>query len=233
MLVRTASDDRPRPKSLNDMGIASDTDPVVSLSEFIYRSGKEIYGENEPAVYVYQVLKGAVRTYKLLPDGRRQISAFHVMGDIVGLENGEKHRFTAEAVVETRVRLIRRPSLESAASADPLVFRDILGMTTRSLQHAENHLLLLGRKTAIERVAAFLLEMDERLTATGVLSLPMSRRDIADYLGLTIETVSRAISELRRVGVLEFVSPTQRKIVILDRHRLAGFDCETRNPVRA
>jgi CRP/FNR family nitrogen fixation transcriptional regulator len=97
-------------------------------------------------------------------------------------------------------------------------------MTTSNLQHAENHMLLLGRKSSMERVAAFLLEMDERLAAAGVLSLPMSRRDIADYLGVRLETVSRAVSQLHREGILGFIGNTQREIAIRDRRRLASFD---------
>jgi CRP/FNR family transcriptional regulator, nitrogen fixation regulation protein len=189
MFVRI-TDRTPRPNTLGDIGITSGSNPTVSLSEFTYKKGTEIYGEKEPADYVYQVKVGAVRSYKLLSDGRRQIGAFHLVGDIFGLENGEVHRFTAEAVVQATVRLIKRQNLEVAAETDPVVSRNLLSMTTSNLQHAENHMLLLGRKTSIERVAAFLLEMDERLTATGVTSLPMSRRDIADYLGVTLETVS-------------------------------------------
>jgi CRP/FNR family nitrogen fixation transcriptional regulator len=85
-------------------------------------------------------------------------------------------------------------------------------------------MLLLGRKTAVERVAAFLIEMDRRLTAAGVLALPMCRRDIADYLGLTLETVSRALSDLHQKGVLGFIGQTQREIVLLDRDKLAALD---------
>jgi len=95
-----------------------------------------------------------------------------------------------------------------------------------NLRHAENHLLLLGRKNSIERVAAFLLEMDERITAARFVSLPMSRRDIADYLGVTLETVSRAISQLHRSGVLDFPSNNQKELVILDRQQLASFDLQ-------
>jgi CRP/FNR family nitrogen fixation transcriptional regulator len=160
----------------------------------------------------------------LLPDGRRQISAFHLVGDIFGLENGGVHRFTAEAVVETTVCLIRRQSLEMLAETDMVVSRNLLGMTATQLQHAEDHMLLLGRKSALERVAAFVLEMDKRLTAAGVMSLPMTRRDIADYLGLTLETVSRALSQLLEAGTLGFIGKTQREIVLLNRQRLASFD---------
>jgi CRP/FNR family nitrogen fixation transcriptional regulator len=205
----------------------SESNARVSLSEFSYRKGTEIYGEKEPAEYVYQVKSGAVRSYKLLTDGRRQIGAFHLAGDIFGLENGSEHRFTTEAIVNTTVRLVKRQSLETVADSDAMVAKNLLSMTTNNLQHAEDHMLLLGRKTSLERVAAFLLEMDKRLTAAGVLALPMSRRDIADYLGLTLETVSRALSRLHELGVLGFVGNTQRQIVLLDRQQLATLDLQS------
>lgn len=211
-----------RPKVLGELGDLSRAQAI--LSEFKYNKGSEIYGEAERAEYVYQVVDGAVRSYKLLSDGRRQIGAFHLVGDIFGLENGAVHRFTAEAIVDTTVRLIRRSSLEHVAENDVLVALDLLSMTTTNLQHAEDHMLLLGRKTSIERVAAFLLEMDRRVTASGVMALPMCRRDIADYLGLTLETVSRALSFLHGKGILGFLGQTQRQIVLLDRARLAELD---------
>jgi CRP/FNR family nitrogen fixation transcriptional regulator len=204
--------------------MTSGSNPIVGLNEFTYKKEAEIYGEKEPAEYVYQVKTGAVRSYKLLADGRRQIGAFHLVGDIFGLENGSMHRFTAEAVVMTTVRLIKRQSLEAVAESDTVVTLNLLSMTTSNLEHAENHMLLLGRKTSLERVAAFLVEMDARLTATGIMALPMSRRDIADYLGLTLETVSRALSRLQRAGVLDFIGCTQREIVLRDRLRLTSFD---------
>ena len=85
-------------------------------------------------------------------------------------------------------------------------------------------MLLLGRKNALERVAAFLLEMDERIIPTGIMALPMNRRDIADYLGITVETVSRALTLLQQAGVLKFNGPNHREIVLRDRMRLASFD---------
>src|SRR6201996_6603017 len=224
MLVRTTANRVPRPNSLGEFGITSGLNPIVSLNEFTYKKGTEIYGENGPAEYVYQIRTGAVRSYKLLSDGRRQIGAFHLVGDIFGLENGQCHRFTAEAIVDTTVHLMKRVSLEQVAEADTLVARDLLNMTTNNLQHAEDHMLLLGRKTSLERVAAFLLEMDHRLTAAGVMALPMSRRDIADYLGLTLETVSRALSTLHAQGILGFLGQTQRQIVLLGRPKLAELD---------
>jgi len=196
----------------------------VAVSEFSYSKGTEIFGENEPADYVYQVAVGAVRSYKLLTDGRRQIGAFHLVGDVFGLENTAVHRFTAEAIVNTKVHLIRRESLEVIAQDDVVVVRDLLSMTASNLRHAEDHMLLLGRKTALERVAAFLLEMDRRLTKAGFFALPMSRRDIADYLGLTLETVCRALHHLYDRGILEFLGSNQRQIVVLDHERLAELD---------
>src|SRR6266404_6712974 len=198
----------------------------LAATEFNYRKGVEIYGEKEPADYVYQVKTGAARSYKLLSDGRRQIGAFHLVGDIFGLENSSEHRFTAEAIVDTTVRLIKRRSLELVADSDAMVARNLLSMTTNNLQHAEDHMLLLGRKTSLERVAAFLIEMDRRLTAAGVLALPMCRRDIADYLGLTLETVSRALSRLHELGILGFIGNNQRQIVLLDRQQLASLDLQ-------
>ncbi|GLR89623.1 helix-turn-helix domain-containing protein [Bradyrhizobium iriomotense] len=226
MFTRITTRQTPRSDSLRDFGLSSGSTPIIGLGEFTYRKGREIYGEKEAAEYVYQVKRGAVRSYKLLSDGRRQIGAFHLDGDIFGLENGETHRFTAEAVVKTTVRVMRRASLEVAADSDVVVWRNLLGLTTDNLQHAENHMLLLGRKTSLERVAAFLLEMDGRLSAAGVISLPMSRRDIADYLGLTLETVSRAVSQLHKAGILDFMGNTQREIVILDRQSLALLDLQ-------
>ena len=222
MFVNVNANPTNRPKFLGEHGSLARAQFL--LSEYKYNRGAEIFGEAEPAEYVYQVVEGAVRSYKLLSDGRRQIGAFHLVGDIFGLENGSAHRFTAEAIVDTTVRLAKRVSLEHVAEEDATVARDLLDMTTSNLQHAENHMLLLGRKTSLERVAAFLLEMDTRLNAAGVMALPMSRRDIADYLGLTLETVSRALSCLHEKGILGFVGQTQRQIVLLDRPELAKLD---------
>ena len=193
----------------------------VRASEFKYSRNTEIFGEAEPADYIYQVIQGAVRSHKLLSDGRRQIGAFHLPGDIFGLENGDVHRFTAEAIVNTTVRLVERKSLEREAKSDPAMIRSLLSMTTDNLQHVENHLLLLGRQTALERVAAFLLEMNGRLTEPDVMALPMTRRDISDYLGLTIETVSRSLTALKRKGFLKLTGTFGRNIMVLDPAGLA------------
>jgi len=222
MFVNVTGGSANKPRFLGELGSLPQNE--IILSEFKYRRGSEIFGEAEPADYVYQVVDGAVRSYKLLSDGRRQIGAFHLAGDIFGLENGEAHRFTAEAIVDTTVRLAKRVSLAIVAEHDAAIARDLLSMTASNLRHAEDHMLLLGRKTALERVAAFLLEMDRRLTAAGVMALPMCRRDIADYLGLTLETVSRALSVLHDKSILGFIGQSQRQIVLLDRPKLAELD---------
>jgi CRP/FNR family nitrogen fixation transcriptional regulator len=191
-------------------------------SEFSYGRDEEIFGEDEPAEYVYQVVSGAVRTYKLLSDGRRQIGAFHLPGDIFGLESGSTHRLAAEAIADTTVRLVKRASLEKAADVDVQVARKLWMMTAGELKHAEDHMLLLGRKSAMERVATFLLEMDRRLAVAGMMALPMCRRDIGDYLGLTLETISRALSELHAKGVLGFSGA--RQIVLRNRQHLRSMD---------
>nr|WP_271526953.1 helix-turn-helix domain-containing protein [Bradyrhizobium sp. CCBAU 25338] len=190
-------------------------------SEYKYRKGTEIFGEGEEAEYVYQITAGAVRTHKQLADGRRQINAFHLPGDMFGFENGSSHRFTAEAIIETNVRIMRRGSIIEATEIRIGGTKRLLSMVTQNLQHAEDHLLLLGRKTAPERVATFLVEMDARLGHPQLMTLPMSRRDIADYLGLTLETVSRALSRLRDQKLLRFEGTTQRRIQLLRREELA------------
>ena len=214
--MRTA---KQKPRLLGELGDLSHA--KVSASEFKYSEGTEIFGQREAAEYIYQVVEGAVRTHKLLSDGRRQIGAFHLPGDIFGLENGDVHRFTAEAVIDTTVRLMKRQSLERVAKTDPAMVRSLRTMTAGNLEHVENHMLLLGRQTARERVAAFLTEMNGRAIAGGVIALPMSRRDIADYLGLTLETVSRELSKFQRKGFLTFAGTNHREIVVLNSAGLA------------
>ncbi|ABE62754.1 transcriptional regulator, Crp/Fnr family [Nitrobacter hamburgensis X14] len=194
----------------------------VVASEFSYNKDEEIYGEGEPSEYLYQIISGAVRTYKLLSDGRRQISAFHLPGDVFGLDPGSEHRLTAEAITNTTVRLVPRRNLEKAAASNVQVTRNLWTITASDLRHAEDHMLLLGRKTAMERVATFLLEMDRRLARAGMMALPMCRRDIGDYLGLTLETVSRALSQLNDEGILMFSSA--RQIALRNRQRLSTME---------
>src|SRR5262249_27076455 len=146
----------------------------------------EIYGEGEPADYLYKVISGTVRTYKVLSDGRRQIGAFYMPGDVFGLETSDEHTFSAEAISDSKVLVIKRSVLVALAERDSDVARQLWALTGRELSRVQDHIMLLI-KTAQERVAGFLLEMAERASNGNALELPMSRQDIADYLGLTIE----------------------------------------------
>ena len=211
----------PTAPAIDQFGLIASCAGIIA-TEFSYRKDEEIYGEGESSEYVYQVVRGAVRTYKLLNDGRRQIGAFHLPGDVFGLDAGATHRLTAEAIADTTVRLVKRRSLEAAAGSNVEVAHNLWTMTASGLRHAEDHMLLLGRKTAMEKVAAFLLEMDSRLARAGMMALPMCRRDIGDYLGLTLETVSRTLSQLSDQGILVFSSA--RQIVLRNRQRLTDMD---------
>jgi CRP/FNR family nitrogen fixation transcriptional regulator len=191
--------------------------PQTAGVQFSYRAEEEIYGEDEPADFIYKVVSGAVRSYKLLADGRRQIGAFHLPGDLFGLEASNSHQLTAEAVVETKVILLKRRSLDALAAQDVQIAYTLWTAAAVNLRSAESRMLLLGRKTAQERVASFLVEMDDRCGGKGMIDLPMSRRDVADYLGLTLETVSRAISQMRASGLLRL---TNARHVELNRTRL-------------
>ncbi len=171
----------------------------------------EIYGENEPAEYLYKVISGTVRTYKVLVDGRRQIGAFHAAGEVFGFETGDEHTFSAEAITDCKIAVIKRSALIAVAARDNEVARYMWALTARELQRVQSHMLLLI-KSAQERVATFLLEMAQHLPAGGTVELAMSRQDIADYLGLTIETVSRTLTQLERNAAIEV--STSRRIVL-------------------
>jgi len=201
---------------------SSPTGKEALWSDFRYRRGAEIFGEGEPADYVYQITSGATRTYNLLPDGRRQIGTFHLPDDIFGIENGGSYRFTAEAILETQVRFTRRERVfDENPKMSVFSSEELLKLIADSLERAEIHVLLLGRQSAPERVAAFLLDMDQRLRSPEILVLPILRRDIADYLGLTHETVTRCFSMLRDQRVLSYSGVSHRQIVVHDRAKLA------------
>ena|SRR5690242_13795383 len=186
----------------------------------IYPHDTEIFGENEPADYLYKVLGGAVRTYKILSDGRRQVGGFYLPGDIFGLEFADEHSLSAEAVSDARVLVVKRSALTKLATRDPSVAQELFALTGRELHRVQDRTLLLI-KNARERVASFLLEMAERASENNTIELPMSRQDIADYLGLTIETVSRTLTSLETASAIE-VSPSSRRIVLRNRAALAA-----------
>jgi CRP/FNR family nitrogen fixation transcriptional regulator len=178
----------------------------------------EIFAEGETAGYVYKVVSGVVRVSKLLPDGRRQISAFHLPGDMFGFEIGDVHHCSAEAVVSTKVVALKWQGLLGAGASASLV-RELLTRTMIGLRHTQDHLLLLGRKNALERLAAFLLEMAGRSGSAEMLDLAMPRHDIADYLGLTLETVSRMFAELKEMGQIKLESARRVRLLNMDKLR--------------
>lgn len=191
--------------------------PELSATAMAFERNAEIYGESEPADYVYKVVSGAVRTYRVLSDGRRQVGAFYLPGDVFGLELGTEHTDSAEAVTNSQVLFVRRSTLLTASQRNGDVTRQLLAITAQELRRAENHSLLLI-KSAQERLVAFLLDMAQRLSAKAEIELPMSRQDIADYLGLTIETVSRTLTQLEAEAAIKLIA--SRRIALRNRSAL-------------
>lgn len=181
-----------------------------------FERDEEIYGQEEDADLIYRVLKGAVRTSRLMSDGRRQIGDFYYPGDVFGVEPEHEHVFSAEALCDSVVLVLKRSALRDA-SGDQLD-RLIWTAASRELRRAHDHVLLLGRKTACEKVATFLMSVLNRSPGAGA-HLPMGRQDMADYLGLTIETVSRMLTQLQASDVVEFIG--LREFQVRNRQSLA------------
>ncbi len=177
-----------------------------------FPAGAEIYAQGEKCGSLYTVEFGAVRVYRLLADGRRQISAFHLAGEMFGFETDANHHFFAEATCATGIRMQRTTLLHGDHAGA------LLPMALQCLVRAQEHLLVLGRQNATERVAAFLLDMSERQGGLRLIELQMARADIGDYLGLSIETVSRVFSRLRQKGVIRL--PNLRGVEIVKRQAL-------------
>jgi CRP/FNR family nitrogen fixation transcriptional regulator len=217
MLVRAAIPSNVAPRSSRPFASLDQIAGVLGPAgtRMSYARNVEIFAEDEPTEYLYGLLDGAVRSCKLLDDGRRQITAFHLPGEVFGLEIGERHRFSAEAVTDTVMVIVKRTAILSLASQDGDVARQLWILTAQELQRVQDHMLVLGCMTAKQRVASFLLEMATRGTGGDEVELPMSRRDIADYLGLTIETVSRTVTQLEHEAAIGLA--TSRRIVLRNR----------------
>ena len=179
---------------------------------------EEIYAEGDRADCWFKVVSGTVRICKLMADGRRHIAEFFFAGDCFGFDGVGERAFSAEAVGDVVVMRFSRGATERLVGERPGLARGLCNMTLRNLAHAQTRLFLLGRMTAPERVASFVLELAERRDVRRNLDVPMSRNDIADYLGLTIETVCRVLSSLKREGVIAIPSP--HRIEIRDREAL-------------
>ena len=181
----------------------------------------EVYGEDEPAEYLYQVISGGVRTYRMLDDGRRQVLAFYLPGDIFGVEAGDVHLSSAEAMSESQVLVAKRSAVLARAEREKQFSRQLWDLMVRELQHVQQHSFVLI-KSAEERVAGFLLEMAGRSSGGASIELPMSRQDIADYLGLTIETVSRTFTQFVQSGIISLEA--SRRIQFRNRAALNRLD---------
>lgn len=164
--------------------------------------GREIFAEGGDTEHFYKVVSGVVRVCKLLSDGRRQIESFHVAGDVFGFELADARNLSAEAVNDCTLVSYRRRNIESLAQKDHGVSQQLFRFALQNLSDAQNHSLLLGRRGALEKIAAFLLAWSRHFGKSRLIPLMMTRQDIADYLGLTIETVSRSLSQLEREGVI-------------------------------
>jgi CRP/FNR family transcriptional regulator, nitrogen fixation regulation protein len=197
-------------------------DALVALerigTRLSFSRNDEIYAEGGESGCWYKVVSGTVRICKLLADGRRHIAEFCFAGDCFGVDGGSERRYAAEAVNDVIVMHFRRTATEQLVDQNPMVARVLRDEMLRDLASAHGRTLLLGRMTAPERVAAFLLEMFERRERAKALDLPMSRIDIADYLGLTVETVCRTLSTFRRDGIIAVPNP--HRIELLDRAAL-------------
>jgi CRP/FNR family transcriptional regulator, nitrogen fixation regulation protein len=181
--------------------------------------GEELYAEGDAASFFYKVVSGTVRICKVLNDGRRQIEAFHLCGDIFGLERGATHRFTAEAIDDLVVIAYRAHQLDELVRDNPDLGSQVMSSVLTSLDRARDHMVLLGRKSAREKIASFLLDIAERLNGGDRFDLPMQRADIADHLGLTIETVSRTLTQLARDGLIGLAA-CGRTVALNERRRL-------------
>jgi CRP/FNR family transcriptional regulator, nitrogen fixation regulation protein len=184
-----------------------------------FAKGEELYAEGEAAEFFYKVVSGTVRICKVLSDGRRQIEAFHLKNDIFGLEHGSEHRFAAEAVDDLVVVAYRSRRFEDLVRDNPELGNRLMTSILASLDHARDHMVLLGRKSAREKIATFLLDIADRLTHGDRFDLPMQRSDIADHLGLTIETVSRTLTQMARDGLIKLAA-CGRSVVLADREAL-------------
>ncbi len=206
---RPASDRRPGPAVVRGWPEAG----VGAPREVSFVPGRTLFFDGDTAVHFFEIVIGTVRCCRLTPDGRRQIYRFAGAGDMLGLGGEAAHTYSAEAVTGVVARRHRLAVLDAAMASDGRLRRRVFGALREELAAIRLQMVLLGQMSAAERVAAFLIALAERVgEPRAPLHLPMTRADIADYLGLSIETVSRKISELKRHGVIELASPTELRI---------------------
>jgi CRP/FNR family transcriptional regulator, nitrogen fixation regulation protein len=203
--------------SIPDAVRSGQLDALIALegtgTRLQFSRNQEIYAQGDATGFWYKVIAGTVRITKLRSDGRRHIAEFCFGGDAFGLDGAEEREFSAEAVENATVMRYPRSATEKLIDVNPAVARLIRDMTLKTLAAAQGRLALLGRMTACERVVSFLLELSERNDDAKHFELVMGRCDIADYLGLTVETVCRVLSDLKRREVIEV---TPHSVTLLD-----------------
>lgn len=190
------------------------------------RPEQSVFHEGDPAKRVFMVTQGALKLYTLLADGRRQVTGFMFPGDFLGMSVDEEYAFTVEALEDTELYWFTREAFDRFLSEHPQVERELYRLAAHELAEAQRQMVLLGRKSAAERLASFfmsLLVRAERASGAPATSfdLPMTRVDIADYLGLTKETVSRMLADLRGRGLIRLQA--QNRVEVLDRNRLRAM----------
>jgi CRP/FNR family transcriptional regulator, nitrogen fixation regulation protein len=191
--------------------------PIVELS---YGRGETVYEQGALAQFVYAVDQGALYRFRLMPGERRSIFQFLFPGDGFGYETGRHHRDTVRALTNIKALAASRPALLLAAKSDARLSNLLFSAAASAALAADEKTDILRVKTATEQIAQFLLEMEVCLSKRGIIDLPMSRSQIADYFGVRIETVSRAINAFHREKIVQFRDREQRRIVIRDKRRL-------------
>jgi CRP/FNR family transcriptional regulator, anaerobic regulatory protein len=187
------------------------------MQTIVTRPHRLIFVETEPAKHVFNLTEGVVKVYKMLADGRRQVTGFLFPGDFLGLVHNELYSYTAETVTQTTLCQFPRSKLEMLLNELPNLEQRLLEMASHELAAAQDQMILLGRKLARERVASFLLILSKTAQRRGQsgnpISIPMPRADIADYLGLTTETVSRTMTKLNSQRLIHIVDDQNVQIV--------------------
>ena len=202
---------RRRPRASSSNSADGSFDQLGTLATFA--TNRKIFKKSEPADYLYRVESGCIRSFTEIDNDRRRIYAFYLPGDYFGLEARDVHGISAEAVTPSSVRVIERQALLSRAARDIAVVRFLLDIAAAEMQRTQNHNLLL-LKGAQDRLVDFLRDMQRRKHNGSEVELPMHRKDIADYLGLTIELVSRALTHLKNVSAISMLS--SRRLILRD-----------------
>lgn len=181
-----------------------------------FEPGTAVFWEGDEAAHVFEVVSGVLRIYKILSDGRRVITGFMYPGDLIGVSLKERYLYTAEAVTRIQVRRFARQRFQEEINRSPELRPQLFARLCDEMAAAQDQMVLLARKSAEERVCSFLLHIARRLDGEAasltVVEIPMTRLDMADYLGLTIETVSRIMTRLTSRGV---IAPSGRHAVVL------------------